>query len=295
MFSHFRTLVVLFAGLSLLSGCGDTTARDAWKSTKVFYGEYINPQASINYDDKGEMDAASRSFASNMQIVDRELIRLERFLRNQDKTPTGEGVEQLLRSFPWLSGVAAIDPDGKVLVQEPPVAIKPIDFTAVLEPSPLGERRLRKAVVDTPLGPEVLIAVPIFASADLKGLYVPHFEMQSLMRITAKPEEVMVFTPSTVLWPGRFAGNVPVNSKDWVEITKSEVAGKVTGAGEDFLWVCRFVGGSPVIFAAPAKVAEPVTVEEAAQPEGSEFSGEQPEQADQETKASGSDTVAAAS
>ena len=103
--SSFIT-TALIGSLVFIGGC--STFDSTWKSTKAFYGEYINPPAQIDYDDKGVLNDAETMLASRMVGIDIQLEQLERYLQNSDKPPTGESVAVLFHRFPWLSGLAAV-------------------------------------------------------------------------------------------------------------------------------------------------------------------------------------------
>ena len=84
--SSFIT-TALIGSLVFIGGC--STFDSTWKSTKAFYGEYINPPAQIDYDDKGVLNDAETTLASRMVGIDIQLEQLERYLQNSDKPPTG--------------------------------------------------------------------------------------------------------------------------------------------------------------------------------------------------------------
>lgn len=141
--SSFIT-TALIGSLVFIGGC--STFDSTWKSTKAFYGEYINPPAQIDYDDKGVLNDAETMLASRMVGIDIQLEQLERYLQNSDKPPTGESVAVLFHRFPWLSGLAAVDANGMVLAQEPRRPMKELDFAKMLEQKARGNE-LRACVV----------------------------------------------------------------------------------------------------------------------------------------------------
>ena len=219
----------LIGTLALLGGC--STFDSTWKSTKAFYGEYINPPAKIDYEDKGVLNDAETRLASRMVGIDIQLEQLERFLQNADRPPTGESVAILFHRFPWLSGLAAVDAEGTVLAQEPPAAMKELDFSRMLEQKPRGGelRGLRGLVEDTPLGPEVLTGIPVYSGSEMMGLLVAHFDMRSLLTYTSGAEDLVVLSPQGVLWPGRFVVDAtPLTGQDWNEITRDSTHGTVS-------------------------------------------------------------------
>lgn len=252
----------LIGSLVFLGGC--TTLDSTWKTTKALYGEYLNPPAKINYEDKGVLNDAETRLASRMVGIDIQLEQLERYLQNADKPPTGESVAVLFQRFPWLSGLAAVDVSGEVLAQEPPMPMKELDFARMLEQTSRGELRgVRGLVEDTPLGAEVMAAIPIYSNADLMGLLVAHFDMRALLNYTSGAEDLVVFAPQGMLWPGRFVVDAtPLVGQDWAEITRGATQGTVSNKDGSFIWIARFLGTQPIIFATPAEGAFPENPEQ---------------------------------
>ena len=249
-----RSLIpVMFLGSLVLSGC---SAGDAWKSTKALYGEYLNPPASINYDDKGSLSSAESMLASRMVGIDIQLDQLERYLQNSDKAPTGESVMILFQRFPWLSGFAAVNADGTVLAQEPQTSMKELDFSKILAEEPRGGelRGLRGLVQDSPLGAEVLMGIPVFSDATLRGMLVAHFDMRSLLNYTSGADDLVVLAPQGILWSGRFAVEAtPLAGRDWADLTRSAAQGSVSSKDGTFIWMVRFIGKQPIVFATPSE------------------------------------------
>lgn len=264
-----RTILITTALASsfLLGGCGSATLESTWKGTKSLYGEYLNPPASIDYSEKGSLTDAETRLASRMVGIDIQLEQLERYLQNADRPPSGESISILFNRFPWLSGLAAVDTQGNVLAQEPPVAMKPLDFALILEQKPRGAslRGVRGLVEDTPLGAEVLAAVPVYSNADLMGVLVTHFDMRSLLTYTSGAEDLVVLAPQGVLWPGRFEMSAtPLTGVDWMTITKDATQGTLSNSNGEFIWMARFIGAQPIIFASPSAGTFPENAEQRA-------------------------------
>lgn len=254
-----RTLLMMTAllgSLALLEGCGSVTLESTLKSTKSLYRQYLNTPASIDYTDKGSLSDAENMLATRMVGIDIQLEQLERYLQNADRPPTGESVAILFQRFPWLSGLAAVDASGVVVGQEPPSSLKPLDFSKILEQEPRGGelRGIRGYVEDTPMGPEVFAGVPIYNNMDLAGVLITHFDMRSLLAYTSGAEDLVVLSPGTVLWPGRFEfESTPLVNRDWENITRSSIKGTVSNSNGEFIWIVRFIGKQPLVFAAPVK------------------------------------------
>ncbi len=254
---------VLIGSLAAIGGC--SSFDNPWKSTKAFYGEYINPPASIDYEDKGVLNDAETMLASRMVGIDIQLEQLERYLQNADKPPTGESVGILFHRFPWLSGLAAVDASGEVLAQEPPAPMKALDFPKMLEQKARGNtlRGLRGLVEDSPLGAEVLVGVPIYAGMDMLGMMVAHFDMRSLLTYTSGAEDLVVIAPQGVLWPGRFVmDETPLSGQNWEELTAGSTQGTVSNKHGSFIWIVRFLGTQPIVFATPSDGTFPENTEQ---------------------------------
>ncbi len=109
-------------------------------------------------------------------------------------------------------------------------------------------------VEDTPLGPEVLTGIPIYSGSEMLGLLVAHFDMRSLLTYTSGAEDLVVLAPQGVLWPGRFAVDAtPLTGQDWSELTKDSTHGTVSNKTGSFIWMVRFLGTQPIVFATPSE------------------------------------------
>lgn len=268
LFIRYGAISCVCCGLLFLCGCG-SSLHETWKSTKGLYYTYLNPPASVDYDDTGDLNASQARLAANMRLIDAELVRFERYMINQDKPPSQERVDALFERFRWINGVAALSPEGEVLAQEPSSSLKPLDFTAFVASGEANPRDLRGDVQITPLGPEVLLGAPIFAGSELKGYYVVHFDMQMLLDKVPDPANLIITSPQGVLWSGGTgAGDTALSGEDWGKVTKSRIGGKIG----DYYWLCRYLGGVPLIFASPQTdgSAKPKFDEAQVQPEETE-------------------------
>ena len=91
-------------------------------------------------------------------------------------------------------------------------------------------------VEDTPLGPEVLIGIPIYSGSEMLGLLVAHFDMRSLLTYTSGAEDLVVLAPQGVLWPGRFAVDAtPLTGQEVAKILPAaRLRLSTTGVDNDF-------------------------------------------------------------
>ena len=251
MFFFRHGAIALGFLLLLLSGCGDSSMHETWKGTKKLYYEYLNPPASIDYDDSGDLDDSEALLGRNMQIVDAKLTRFERYMMNQDRPPSQESVNELFDRFRWVSGVAAISVDGEILAQQPE-NIKQINFASLLEVEPITPRGLRAAVQTTPFGPEILLAAPVYQGTELQGLFIAHFDIRLLLDGVPNPGNLVITSSQGVLWPGVFGG-IPLDGEGWAEVVRKDSSGVLSGGHGKFYWMSRYLGNLPIIFGSPAK------------------------------------------
>lgn len=251
----FKYLVLVAGACALLTGCADSSFESGWRSTKTFYSNHINTPAVINYDDKGSLSEAETALARRMRGIEQELYSLERVMANSDRAPSPEVVTSILGRFPWLSGMALLDVNGELRAQQP-MPMKSLDFSPLLGLSGRGNdpRGLRGMVQDTPLGAEVSLAIPIYRDAELMALLIAYFDMRALLAYAEEPGDLVVVAPEAVLWSGRFAiEGTPLGTHDWKALTRSNSLGTVSNQNGEFLWMSRFLGTQPLVFAVPTK------------------------------------------
>ena len=247
------TVVCLGAGM-LLPGCATETIKDSLKSTKEMYYEYINTPAQIDYEHKGNISETKRSLVQQAQQIYLQLQGLERVLENMDRGPTAESVSALFSRFPWVSGVAMIAADGEVLAQEPVMPLKALEFAPILEKKGIGgnPRGLRGMIEDTPLGPEVMLGIPIYHDNEFMGVFVAHFDMRDLARMAGSPSNLIILSPEEILWSGSLQEQAEsLASEDWSSKTSDEASNMIAAGDKEFFWQARYLGSQPVIFAVP--------------------------------------------
>lgn len=246
---RFTLFVCLVSALVALSGCD--TMRRTWKDTQELYRTYVNvdPSVDLKAEDHDHWEAV---LAPLMTPVDMQLGELLRVVDAQDSFPTDDWANSLLKRFPWLNGVAASDMYGAVLLSRPEVTLKPVDMTPLIA---LGDawrdRRLRAAVQDSPLGPEIYVASPYFRDNILQGLVAAHFDLRSLAQLSPDPQKLMVVSAEAVLWAGGYGSLAEqVRAEPWAEILKSEVRGEIEVSGHTLVWVSRYLGETQIIYLA---------------------------------------------
>lgn len=239
-----------------LAGCGLTDTQ-AWKSSRRFYYSHVNTPAKLDLSEPGDLSEADSRLAARLMAVDAQLTDLERALEALGGPPDQAGVEALMRRFPWLSGLTLVDAGGTVMASLPPVPLKQLDFASLLEPDPkTSPRALRAAVQDTPLGPEMLMGRPFLNGSDMRSMLVASFDFRSLLPYVSSPGDLIVRSPDVLVWSGDlYYDETALGGTDWPELLRKKSHGAMTGkSGKtgSMVWMVRYVGGLPLVFATPA-------------------------------------------
>lgn len=248
--------VLLLVALGMACGCTAwQPSKEVWKTTKGLWYTYVSPPASVDYDDKGSVSPEGIALSSAIMRIDVELGKLERVMQNADRPPTQEWLGSLFSTFPWLNGFAGVKYDGTILGQEPPDSMKQLDFIPLLyEDSKQGSRALRADVQPGPLGPEVMLATPLYDGVDFLGIVVAYFDMRSLMRFSDKASDIVVLSPGALLWPGKYDfAATPLAGVDWSKVVRESTSGTCSNNTGTFYYMVRYLGNLPMVFAIPAK------------------------------------------
>lgn len=252
--SSVRFLPSLMLCVVLTTGCGSyQPTKNVWKGTKELWNTYVSPPASVDFEEKGNLSPQGLALTHGMMGIDVELARLERAMLNADKPPTQEWISGFLGSFPWLSGFAGVKYDGTILGQEPAGSLKQLDFIPLLyEDKKQSTRALRADAQNTPLGPEVLLASPLYDGVDFLGVVVAHFDMRTLMQYSRTPEDIVILSPYALLWSGKYDfASTPLAGVNWEETVLKSSSGTCTNAAGTFYYLVRYLGNLPLVFAVP--------------------------------------------
>ena len=250
--SYVRYIFLLVFTASLVTGCSSyQPTKNVWKSTKSFWNTYVSPPATVDFEEKGNLSPQALSLTHSMMGIDVELTRLERVMLNADKPPTREWLSSFLTSFPWISGFAGVKYDGTILGQEPANPVKPLDFIPLLyEDKKQNSRALRADVQNSPYGPEVLLASPLYDGVDFLGVVVANFDMRSLMQYSQTPQDVVILSPQALLWPGKYDfASTPLAGVNWDEVVTKSASGTCSNVNGKFYYNVRYLGNVPLIFA----------------------------------------------
>ncbi len=249
-----KNLIKLLLVFVMILGAGCSTnqeVKDVWKGTKNFWYDNVSVPASIDYDDTGDMSDYKWLLAKSMIGMDLQLTNLEKLMNNADKPPTNEWVQDLFARFPWLSGFAGVKADGEIIGQVPGASLKPISFFPLLkEDKKQNLRSLRGDVQDTPMGPEVFLATPLYDGHTFLGVVTVYFDMREVLDFSDGPNELIIVAPQAVLWSGKYNfASTPLAGIEWDKIVLKDSSGTVSNENGKFYWTLRYFGNLPLIFA----------------------------------------------
>ena len=245
-----RILCLLVALVLALPGCAQIEGY--YKDTKKFYYSHINRPSTLDVTDRTVLENAESGLVQRMVTLDSEIIKLEKALDAFATPPDAAGASALLRRFPWLSGLAMIAPDGTLGASIPPAPLKQLDYSPLLEPAPKAlPRDLRAFVQDTPLGPEIVLARPFLQEDQLQVILAASFDFRALLPYVSSPGDLVVRSADTLLWCGDIDYDAsPMAKVDWAAMLKEESYGELSNENGSMIWVTRYLGGQPLVFAA---------------------------------------------
>jgi hypothetical protein len=215
----------------------------------------LNRPTTLDVSDRVVLEDAERGLVQRMMRLDEELTRLEKALEAFASPPDGQGAQDLLRRFPWLSGLAMVTPDGTLGASIPSVPLKQLDYAPLLELAPKGlPRDLRSFVQDTPLGPEIVLARPFLQEDQLQLFLVATFDFRALLPYVSSPGDLVVRSTDTLIWCGDVDYEAsPMGKVDWASLLKEESSGELSNENGSMIWVTRYIGGKPLVFATKAR------------------------------------------
>ena len=251
---HFALVVCLLClCLPALSGC--MQVKSAYKETKTFYRTHINRPSTLDTEERTVLEKSQRDLVQSVMPIDEELTKLEKALDAMATPPDAEAAASFLRRFPWLSGLSMVAPDGTLGASIPGTPLKQLDYTPLLELAPKAlPRDLRASIQDTPLGPEILVARPFLQEDQLQVLLVATFDFRALLPFAASPGDFIVRSGDVLIWSGDMDyASTPLASINWTEYLKEHSDGILSNENGSMMWISRYIGGKPIVFAAPVK------------------------------------------
>jgi hypothetical protein len=247
----------------LSSGC--TYTQNAMKETKKVYKKYVLPSSSVDIDASSISEDSELRLAALMKPVDWPIFELFRYLDGKDSKPEEEWFQNLFTRFGWISGVMMVDTTGSILFQHPSVSLKDLQVQPFLDfGDAWKDHNVRSRADITELGPEVYMASPLFEDGEWKGLLIVHFDPRKLVERCTAPDDLMILSPSGVIWPGKHAEVANAMGQiEWDKVRKGKDYGTYNSGDTKYYWVAHDIGHFSLIYAAelwavdsPAKPAE---------------------------------------
>lgn len=243
-----KRIALLCLACLLLSACG--TMRKSWRDTRNLFNEYVDVSPSIDLKNAGIEDKGLQKLARLFGPVDQKLEVFLREIQSQDTPPEPEWGEGLLSRFPWLAGLAVIDAEGAVLAQYPPVGLRAVDFTPLLEfKERYDVRQLACSIQTDELGSLVYVAMPYYKDNVYSGLVVGFFDPRSLIQFCPEPGQLYVIYPDGVLWSGDDpALGEAMLAYAWSHELKDAVQSETTVNGVTYAWQARWIGQMEIVY-----------------------------------------------
>jgi hypothetical protein len=171
-------------------------------------------------------------------------------MENSDRRPDQEWALQMMRKFPWISGVALVGGDGVVNARYPEYFAKEFDAGPLLEAdSKQRPGTLRAYVQAGKATPEIYLGNPVYVGEEMRGIIVAHFDPAALASMSPDPGAFCMITPAGVVWPGRFGAAAGEN---WERVLQERSSGLTGGGDSAFFWITRYIGNLPLVYAVPA-------------------------------------------
>lgn len=253
--SQYRRFMCVALVLVLCAGC--STMHETAKETRKIYQEYVVPTPVIELDNDG-LDREKLHLARLFKPVDEHINALRRYLDGTDRLPSEDWFRRLFTEYPWINGVILVDTEGTVRFRHPQESLKQHDLSPFIEwGEAWKDHRLRAFAVSTPLGPEVYLANPFFKDSEWQGLVVVHFDPRKLLQYCPEPDDLIIISPTDVLWPGKYEQDAQaLAALDWEDILKDDEFGEFSGSRGEYYWIARHMGYYHLIYGALAVAAE---------------------------------------
>lgn len=236
-----------------LPGCSSVnkTVDRSLEVTTGAYKKYINRDPSVDLEQGVGCSSDEFTAARTFMPVDSELGRLVRVQFDKDTYPPENWMGMVLDQFTWLNGVMVTDTQGDVLAKRPSASIKSPDMQLVLKQDIAWTHgTIHWFLQENDLGPEFVLVSPFFKDNEWQGLIVSHFDFRSLAGLSPNPQSMMAFSPGSMLWTGRHSDlEAEILSRDWDGLLKDKVQGRLELDNGSFLWLTRYIGEKPLIYA----------------------------------------------
>lgn len=243
-------LLPLLAACSVIDTVGDAGS--------AVYDEYHETIYTTTHDleTDGLDNANDEKLARLMTPVDGPLGSLIRYVSDKDSYPEEAWVELLFARYPWINSLFITDAEGWMLDRYPYDPIKriskPLQFEAAWRETFIQTR------VDYPeLGPELYVGTPMFHDGDFEGLIVVSFDPRTLFSFCPEPDQLIIIHPGGGVWTSDSrVDREALLAQPWAEIIENDVYGREEIGDQEYVWLVRYVGQEPYIYATVADQPE---------------------------------------
>jgi hypothetical protein len=256
LFCCKKYLFICILCLVAFSACDNNQGiKDFWKDTKGYYNKYLNTPAQFELMDASAHPAFMLALGSGMSVIDEELRQLMRIMDDSDRGPNNEWAMGVFKRFPWLAGLAILEGDGSITAKIPEYSLKEFDAQPLFTEDPKQRRSsLRAYVQQSPLGPEIYVAKPVYMGDELRAMVVAHFDIRALLARNKDAANFVITTTETVLWAGIYdIDQTPIPKADWKNLTTSDVSGTLSNEHGRFYWSYSYFANLPIVYALPVE------------------------------------------
>ena len=80
------------------------------------------------------------------------------------------------------------------------------------------------------------------------------FDFRALLPFASSPGDFIVRSADVLIWSGDMDySSTPLASIDWTEYLKEHSDGLLSNDNGTMMWISRYIGGKPIVFAAPVR------------------------------------------
>lgn len=229
-----------------------STLKESWQGTKEVaqdVGTFVNPDPEVNLDAYQFENPNQEKLARLMTPVDGPLKSMIRYVSDRDSYPDQKWIDLLFLRYPWVHSMIVVDKDGWMLDRVPEEPLKRISDPLVYEAN--WRSTFLQTVVDYPeLGPELYVGTPYFKDADFAGLILVSVDPRTLLSFCPNPDELVLLQPGGGAWTMNHGlDTAPLKDLPWKEMLEDDVAGEVEAGDERWVWIVRYVGSDPYVYA----------------------------------------------
>lgn len=238
------TLVCLVsAGCGAVSGVKDVSQDLVWTR-------------EAKLDGKSELGPVDERMARIVYPVDTRLQSLIEAVRTMEpengETPDLTGV---VSDFPWIGGAAAIDLEGEVRESRPENGNGLPKLAEVTQKaSKWDDRGLHALYGKSRYGADVVLLKGMYSGGRKTGYLVVTLNFSELMADFSRANELVAVSRENVLWAGSYeSASERLAATDWDARLESGIRGRRRIGDSTFVWLARYIGREPFIYAIEIK------------------------------------------